>query len=80
MRKITVGNEGRYNFHNASDITLHINDDMLIYRGDEVVAAELTPAQVRRINRHFCGISGCGCGSGPKEMEEVDYNKNIIHL
>ncbi len=82
MKKITVGNEGRYNFHNVSDMTLHVKDDMLVYDedGTEIVGIKLTPSQVRRVKNHFCGVSGCGCGSEPAGMEQIDYDRYIIHI
>jgi len=79
---ITIGNEGRYNFHNVSDLTLRVAKENLIYArdGKTVVSVELTPSQIKRIERHFCGIADCKCGSAPRGYEEIAYNRAIIHL
>jgi len=78
MKKITVGNEGRYNFHNVSDLTLRVINP--ITRDGKIVAMELTPSQYRKVNKHFCGMSDCCCGSEPKGYEEIDHNLAIIHF
>lgn len=76
--KITIGNEGRYNFHNAPDINIVVLNP--ITRDGKLVATELTPAQIQRAKAHFCGISNCDCGSHPVGWKETDYKRVIIHF
>ena len=81
MKIVTIGNTGRYNFHNVADITLHISDEMLIEGVDGgVVGAELTESQIKRISSHFCGISDCECGSSPAGMEYISEDRAVIHF
>ena len=79
---ITVGNDGRYNFHNMSDLTIRVRPENYIYSrdGKTVASVELTPSQITRISRHFCGISDCRCGSGPRGYEEIAEGGAVIHL
>ena len=78
MKTVTVKNEGRYNFHNVRDLTLRVANP--ITRNGEVVAMELTRSQYRKVNKHFCGMSDCCCGSEPKGYEEIDHGKAVIHF
>ena len=79
---ITVGNDGRYNFHNVSYLALRVAKENYVYAkdGKTVISVELTPSQFRRIERHFCGISDCKCGSGPVGYEEIAEGRAVIHL
>ena len=79
---ITIGNDGRYNFHNACDITLRIAPDNYIYdtSGEQIVAVELTPSQIRQVENHFCGISDCLCGSTPRGWERVSDVRVTMHI
>lgn len=80
--KITIGNEGRYNFHNAGDIFLRIAPEKFIFADNPktVLSVKLTPSQIRRINKHFCGMRDCCCGSGPRGIEYVSDDEAVIHL
>ena len=75
IRKITLTSDGRSNFHNVSDLEIRISEKN-IKNGK----AYLTKSQVKRIDKHWCGISGCLCGSSPNYVEEYDYNKFFIQL
>ena len=80
LLKITIGSTGRYNFHNASDMTLLVSPANFVKRGKIVESVEITPSQSRRISRHFCGMSDCLCGSGPAGYERYDEHTELIHL
>jgi hypothetical protein len=79
-KTISVGSDGRRNFHNMTDLTLRVTANQYIRRRDIVDAVALTESQANRIGRHFCGISDCCCGSKPAGMEEVQEGEWIIHL
>jgi hypothetical protein len=80
--KLTIGNEGRYNFHNVSDLTIRVASENYIYLrdGKTITSVELTLSQIKRISRHFCGISDCKCGSNPRGYEEIAGGRAVIHL
>lgn len=85
--KITLSNEGRYNFHNADDIDILVREENYIYSADgqTVEAVELTPSQKRRVENHFCGMSDCCCGSSPSGAEtyqrgNLPVETMVIHL
>ena len=80
MIKIIVDSDGRHNFHNVPDITLHIADTNIIYNNGDPYCVLLTTSQIKRVRKHFCGMSGCCCDSHPVGWEEVDYNKVYIHI
>lgn len=62
----------RNNFHNAGDIVIMVDPTKtVIFNGDELLC--LTDYQSTRIEKHFCGMSDCCCGSGP--LVEYDYGK-----
>ena len=76
--EITVGSEGRNNFHNSPDLTLHIKPDQYDpIKGDTIY---LTDSQERRIYRHFCGISDCCCGSAPDGMDYIGADEAILKV
>lgn len=77
ITKITVGSQGRYNFHHAADITLHIRPGQYHFSGDVIY---LTDSQRTRVERHFCGISDCCCGSGPSNMEYMGPDVAVLHV
>ncbi len=79
--RITIGNDGRYNFHNVADITLNIAERNQIKDrfGEKIMAVELTPSQIKRVLNYFCGNPDCCCGSHPEGWEETQ-NGAIIHL
>jgi hypothetical protein len=62
--KITIGNTGRRNFHRASNLTLVVSDHNI-----DGNTAQLTRLQARKVERHFCGFTGCTCGSAPAGYE-----------
>ena len=51
-------------FHNCGAIRVRVNDEQYndlkggVYTLDEV----LSPYQMERLNKHFCGVDGCTCG------------------
>jgi len=64
------------NFHNAGPINLIIDPFNIVrWNGDKLYL--LSKAQASRIEKHFCGISDCCCGSGP--MIVVDRDEYAIH-
>ena len=74
-RKITLTSDGRSNFHNVSDLEIRVKEEN-IKNG----MAYLTESQVKKISKHWCGISDCLCGSSPDGMEEYDSGKFLIRL
>jgi hypothetical protein len=78
ITKITLTNTGRYNFHDAPDIVVHVRPEQFDpVHGDTIY---LTASQERRIYQHFCGIGDCCCGSRPDNMEYVGPNEAILHV
>lgn len=61
MKKLTLSG----GFHNAAETTIQVsgNDYKALKSGNVALGEILTPAQERRLRRHFCGIQGCTCGS-----------------
>lgn len=51
-------------FHNASAITIRVSNETAkdIHEGFHPLFDCLTSYQLRRLNRHFCGVRGCTCG------------------
>ena len=49
------------NFHNFPAIALRVTGEMTWVDGD---AFEISKNQAKRIEKHFCGISGCTCAKG----------------
>ena len=51
-------------FHNSAPINVIIPEDPYerLSEGDADVEDVLSPAQLDRMNRHFCGIGECCCG------------------
>ena len=51
-------------FHNSAPINVIIPEDAYerLSEGDADVEDVLSPAQLDRMNRHFCGIGECCCG------------------
>lgn len=51
-------------FHNCGAIRVRVNDEQYkninegFYPLDEI----LSEGQIKRLNRHFCGVKGCTCG------------------
>ncbi len=62
MKKIKLSLSG--GFHNASPINVEISASDYETLRDHVatVADVLSDAQLRRVQRHFCGVQGCDCG------------------
>ena len=53
-------------FHSSGRIRVRLLTDLGGLRHEDIPAALdqwLTPYQRRRLERHFCGIPGCACGS-----------------
>ena len=53
-------------FHSAASIRIRVMSDLWAYPAEDIPAALdywLSPYQRRRLERHFCGIPGCSCGS-----------------
>ena len=66
-----------WNFHGAAAIRVRINKT---YRdtSDGTMRGLISPAQARRLDRHFCGIADCRCNSGGVRSEnESDTELSI---
>lgn len=53
-------------FHNVNPITLRVGypeENINLALGCGELVELLTVHQVKRLEKHFCGISGCKCGS-----------------
>ena len=53
-------------FHLAAPIRIRVLTDLWGLRDEDIPAALdhwISPYQRRRLERHFCGIPGCQCGS-----------------
>jgi hypothetical protein len=61
MKKLTLSG----GFHNSPETTIQVSDkDYEAYKSGSVALYEiLSPAQDKRLRKHFCGIAGCTCGS-----------------
>ena len=70
MANLTIDLEGRSNFHNVPTITLRYHEDQLGRGEDGKPIIILTPWQARRVEKHFCGIDECTCGSGPQFVHD----------
>ena len=73
--KVKLSSEGRSNFHNVPPMFIRV--EMMKYYCGYVV---LTHSQIKRIHRHFCGIKGCTCGSGPDGFEQTGPKTGIIRF
>ena len=71
MKKYTIEGGG---FHNVYDINVRVGEPE--YYGDGVEGWEMTPSQVRRIEKHFCGMNDCCCGSSP--LVQIDYDRFVL--
>lgn len=72
MKKIiTIEMSGRLNFHNSSPLKIIVDTEKTVQGEDGGLLYAISKSQARRIDRHFCGISECICGSGPV----VEYNQ-----
>lgn len=51
-------------FHNASTITFRVAADNAqeVVSGDRELCDALSAKQLKRADKHFCGISDCQCG------------------
>lgn len=70
-QKIIIGGDGRYNYHNMCDIVI------IAERGRDKTTV-VTESQYKRIQRHFCGVKGCECNSGPGVIYEYKDGSKII--
>lgn len=62
MKKIKLTLYG--GFHNANSINVEISaSDYECLRDHEATLADvLSEPQLKRMQRHFCGVEGCACG------------------
>jgi len=74
--KITLHQTGRDNFHNARPITILAD----VYHDQGRTYATVSSYQLTRVGRHFCGIVGCTCGSGPKIRGRYAGGEAIIDI
>ena len=61
MKKVSLSG----GFHNSSEISILLSDAKYneLKSGISSLQEVLTPYQFRKLDRHFCGIKGCTCGS-----------------
>ena len=61
MKKIRLSG----GFHNSEEVSILLSDEKYKYLKEGVSSLQdvLTPYQFRKLDRHFCGIKGCTCGS-----------------
>lgn len=78
MRTLRIEIEGRANFHNVGAIHIRYTSAQIgTLEGVQVLI--LTPSQSRRLEKHFCGMSECTCGSGPQIHYDVDRTGRAIY-
>lgn len=56
---------GINNFHNADAISLRITGKK--EQGFDGEVYIISKGQARRLEKHFCGVTGCGCAKGAIE-------------
>lgn len=68
-----------WNFHHAAPIRVRIKHP---YRdaNDGTWRGGLSPAQVRRLEQHFCGITECRCNSAGVRSDHEDDTEWSITL
>lgn len=51
-------------FHNAASTRVRVSDEQYneLREGFYPLADILSEGQMKRLNRHFCGVRGCTCG------------------
>lgn len=62
--KRKVSYEPKFNFHNSSPINIVIDDEDTYEWSYSGKVYCISKAQARRIEKHFCGMSDCGCPKG----------------
>lgn len=52
-------------YHNAPETKVRISDNAYcdLKNGNSTLSEVLTQSQQKRLDRHFCGLNGCKCGS-----------------
>lgn len=63
--KRTITLEGGFHNSKATTVTINIpNIDLPLegFQGRDIDELYISESQIKRLNRHFCGISGCKCG------------------
>ena len=83
MRTIKLPEPSR-NFHLRADLTIRVPEGNIQrysdYGEEPHDIAHLTVSQTKRIDRHYCGLSGCMCGASPQGMEYHEDGTSSIHL
>ena len=71
MKTITIDPSGINNFHNSEPINVRVSGEVVSAWGedDEEIVFRISKGQARRIQNHFCGISGCSCPAGGVVVE-----------
>jgi len=62
MKNIIIDVDGINNFHNSQPITVRVDGETVDGNGETLY--RISAGQAKRIERHFCGISGCRCAAG----------------
>ena len=60
MKKITLYG----GFHNVNDVDVEVTESQYedIREGLSPLTDILTDSQIKRLDKHFCGVSDCKCG------------------
>ena len=72
--KITYQPTGINNFHGSQPIVLVVSGEKT--EGHSGSVYRISKGQARKIENHFCGITGCGCAHGSVEQlneEATEY-------
>ena len=61
MKKIRLSG----GFHNSEEVSILLSDAKYkdLKEGVSSLQEVLSPSQYKKLDRHFCGIKGCTCGS-----------------
>lgn len=59
-------------FHNAGEIKIRVNNNQLreLKEGFYPLGEILSDYQIKRLNRHFCGVRNCTCGGAHRATIE----------
>jgi len=74
--KIIINPKGINNFHNSPPLSVRVSGETT-YAGEEKDVYKISKRQARKIEQHFCGISGCGCPQGGVVVELDPTGENF---
>jgi hypothetical protein len=67
MRTIVVDPTGINNFHGSAPLTVRVSGETIT--GWDTPMYRISRTQAKRIENHFCGVSGCSCPAGGVVVE-----------